>query len=250
MGYTRWMFSSLALVGALSLPTIAHSQEPVSDAHDEEARAVFAAGETAFGDARYEDALGYFQRAYELSDRPVLLYNVGVAADRLRRDEVALDAFERFLSLVAEHPRRRDVEARVIVLRAAIAERASPPAEDTTATAASSSEASATIEVEPAPAGVDMVSVIGASGLGALGLSGLVAGIVGIAGGGSCIDTSIAGACIEEETTNWLAVGIYGGLGLAALTGAIVWLIVAVSDGETEDVAVMTPTGPAFRLEF
>ncbi|HVK84044.1 MAG TPA: hypothetical protein VM513_08050, partial [Kofleriaceae bacterium] len=45
---------------------------------DEEARSLFRAGETAFNAARYADALAHFRRAHELSDRPELLYNIGV----------------------------------------------------------------------------------------------------------------------------------------------------------------------------
>lgn len=62
----------------------------------------------------------------------MLLYNIGVAADRLRRDAVALEAFEQFLESVPDHPRRRDVLARVEVLREAVAQGESsepPPAQ-------------------------------------------------------------------------------------------------------------------------
>ncbi len=82
---------------------------------------MFEAGSLAFDNARYDDAVEYFPRAYEPSGRAVLLHNVGVAADRLRRDTEALEAFEQFLAQVPAHPRRRDVEARVEVLRLAAA---------------------------------------------------------------------------------------------------------------------------------
>ena len=86
---------------------------------DEEARALFSAGNTAFDAGRFEDALGYFQRAYELSHRPVLLYNIGITADRLRRDDQALTAFEQFVAELPEHPHHAEVLARVRALRTA-----------------------------------------------------------------------------------------------------------------------------------
>jgi hypothetical protein len=49
-----------------------------------EARALYAAGQAAFHDGRYEHALEYLQRSYELSHRPALLYNIGTTFDRLR----------------------------------------------------------------------------------------------------------------------------------------------------------------------
>jgi tetratricopeptide (TPR) repeat protein len=80
------------LVIALALSAVAHAQSAevdpfaAAESHDEEARALFQAGRRAFADARYEDALDRFRSAYELSHRPELLYNIGHAADRLRRD--------------------------------------------------------------------------------------------------------------------------------------------------------------------
>lgn len=97
-----------------------------ASAADEEARARFESGRLAFAAGRYADALSDFRRAYELSQRPVLLYNIGVAADRLRRDQEALEAFERYLREVEAPDNRAEVEARVVVLREQLAARATP----------------------------------------------------------------------------------------------------------------------------
>ncbi len=83
-----------------------------------EAQALYQAGQAAYDAARYEDALRYFQQAVAIQDLPGLQYNVGLAADRIREDALALQAFERFLETAsASHPRRAEVEARVEVLR-------------------------------------------------------------------------------------------------------------------------------------
>ncbi len=121
-----------SLLALASAPAAVFAQEGQPSAADEEARGLFNAGEAAFSDARYEDALRYFRDAYRLSGRPGLLYNIGVAADRLRRDQEALEAFERFLAEAPPGTRQRqDAEARVRVLREAIArgEQAAPSPE-------------------------------------------------------------------------------------------------------------------------
>jgi tetratricopeptide (TPR) repeat protein len=95
---------------------------PTQADEDREARFLFEAGRTAYDAGRYREALAHFQGAYDLSLRPQLLYNVGQAADRLRQDEVALDAFERYLSALPVADNRPAVEERIKVLRAVLAE--------------------------------------------------------------------------------------------------------------------------------
>ncbi len=87
-----------------------------NDSLDAEARGIFLAGKAAYGDARYEDALRHFRHAYELSKRPVLLFNIGQAADKLRRDREALDAFKAYLEQVPGGEGQREAESRVRVL--------------------------------------------------------------------------------------------------------------------------------------
>jgi hypothetical protein len=95
---------------------------PTDDlARDQEARALFEAGRVAFDHGRFEDALGHFRRAHELSGRPQLLYNIGAAADKLRLDEVALEAFRGYLTSVPSARNRAEVEARIAVLERTVA---------------------------------------------------------------------------------------------------------------------------------
>lgn len=91
-----------------------------SAARDAEGRGLFEAGRAAFTDGRYEDALDYFDRAYALSHRSALLYNIGSANDRLRRDAEALAAFEQYVRELPEAPNVREVEARIRVLRESV----------------------------------------------------------------------------------------------------------------------------------
>ena len=89
---------------------------------DDEAKALFSAGRFAFEDGRFEDALKNFEKAYDLSKRPQLLYNIGTTADRLRLNAKALDAFKRYLAEVESPSNEREVQGRINALEKAVAE--------------------------------------------------------------------------------------------------------------------------------
>lgn len=101
---------------------------------EEQARMYFDDARLAFSEGRNEVALHAFQRAYELSGRPELLYNIGLVHDRLRNDREALAAFEQFLVEVPGTEFQTSVESRIRVLREEV-ER-----EDALARAASAAE--------------------------------------------------------------------------------------------------------------
>jgi tetratricopeptide (TPR) repeat protein len=92
----------------------------------EEARLLFLAGDRAFEAGRYESALSSFQRAHEITGDTALLYNIAVTADRLRRDDVALEAFESYLAAVPTSPDAPMIRSRIRILREQIAERERP----------------------------------------------------------------------------------------------------------------------------
>jgi hypothetical protein len=83
---------------------------------DKRARSLFQQGRVAFEEGRYRDAWDYFRKAYLLSKRPELLYNVGQSADRLRMDREALEAFRLYLKRLPDAANRREVENRVRAL--------------------------------------------------------------------------------------------------------------------------------------
>jgi tetratricopeptide (TPR) repeat protein len=113
-----------ALVPAPRSHAQARPQAPASEAQDGEARLLFEAASRAFADARYDTALARFREAYTLSARPALLYNIGQCADRLRRDDEALEAFERYLAAMPDAPNAAEVRTRIAALRAAQARQA------------------------------------------------------------------------------------------------------------------------------
>jgi len=99
----------------------------VSDAQDREARKLFEAGEVAYAEARYERSLKYFQEAYALSQRHILLYNVGTSLDRMGRDQEAIDAYLEYLDKVPGAKNEGAVRERIRQLEARVAERGKPP---------------------------------------------------------------------------------------------------------------------------
>lgn len=122
--------------------TAAEGAEAPTDAErDAEGRRLFVAGAEAFTGGHYEVALASFQAAYELTGRAALLYNIGLAHDRLRHDEEALDHFRAYIDQVENPPHREEVEARIQALEQAIAERRQREEELTSARAAAEAEA-------------------------------------------------------------------------------------------------------------
>lgn len=76
-----------------------------------------AQGRVAFEAGRYRDALDHFQRAYEQTGAPIVLYNIGQAADRLRLDATTLRAFSLYLQRYPDAPNRDEVRHRMNALR-------------------------------------------------------------------------------------------------------------------------------------
>ena len=121
-------------MGALLAPATLQAQSAADadgqDESDEEARHLFEAARRAFDDGRLEEALDLFQRSYERSERPQLLYNIGTTADRLRRNELALESFEAYLEAIPDAPERANIEARIRVIRQELSGEAGEDAED------------------------------------------------------------------------------------------------------------------------
>ncbi len=91
------------------------------ETRDAQARDLFEQGRAAFAASQFAEALHLFRQAYALSERHALLYNIGQAADRLRLDREALEAFDRYLAEIPDAANRVEVETRAVVLRETIA---------------------------------------------------------------------------------------------------------------------------------
>lgn len=217
---------------------------PMTDTQREEARGLFGAGRAAFADGRFEDALDYFRRSYEISRLPDLLFNIGHAAELLHRNEEAIEAFEQYLrDAETTADDREQVSRRLARLRALVEEdraEGPDPAED--AVGAGESEEPEELE-EPADGegslGVGSFVVMGS------GAAAAVAGIVVLAlaaDAGSRVTDAPRDAAWMDYQGDWedsgtlsIAGGVLLGVGVAAVAAGAVWLVVELTGGDGED---------------
>jgi tetratricopeptide (TPR) repeat protein len=233
----RWACAATLLLGVVcTVPAVA--QETADDAA---AREYFERGRVAFEQADYEGALVYFRHAYRLSGRAALQYNIGVAADRLQREQEALEAFEYYLEETENPTREPEVRGRIEALQQSIAEKE--------ATERALEEAAiryqTIVQEEEVSDGmrVPRSAIIGGTVLAAVGVAGVAAMSVGLRQNGSCTN-EVAGQCtVQSSATAWTYV--YGGLGIAALAGSATWFAIAAKrakERRTTQVS-FSPTG-------
>lgn len=120
--------STLVLACALSMPVVLAPPEVDAQAAtdaDAAARQAFEAGSSAYDRGRFTEALTQFEKAYALSPRPKLLFNIGRAADSDGKSERAIEAYEAYLRAFPQADNREFVEGRLARLRAPTA--APPP---------------------------------------------------------------------------------------------------------------------------
>jgi hypothetical protein len=103
---------AVAVAMLVTAPGVAHAQATGERRVDHA-----AAGRVAFESGRYRDALDHIQRAYEATGAPLLLYNIGQAADRMRLDATTLRAFQLYLQRYPDAPNHEEVEHRIRALR-------------------------------------------------------------------------------------------------------------------------------------
>lgn len=84
------------------------------------ARGHFQLGSTYYSSGRFEEAAQEFEKAYNVSQRPQLLYNIYLAYRELNRLEPAADALRRYLASDVDDPRRERLEARLRAMEEAI----------------------------------------------------------------------------------------------------------------------------------
>ncbi|MED5374628.1 MAG: hypothetical protein VX899_26660 [Myxococcota bacterium] len=112
------MIWSLALVA----PAVAQ------ESSDEEAKELYAKGEAAYADQEYEQALTYWQAAYDLSERPLILYNMAAAYEKLGRYPEAIAALDEYWRYAPESE-RGIIERRISQLEAKLPEGTESPSD-------------------------------------------------------------------------------------------------------------------------
>ena len=82
----------LALTLLLLAGPLVFAQNPA----EEQARQLYSEGQTSYDSAQYGHALKDWQAAYKLSDKPVLLYNIALAQEKLGQYSHAIDTLTRY----------------------------------------------------------------------------------------------------------------------------------------------------------
>lgn len=236
----------------LLLATLAFAQDPAAD--DARARELYENGALLYEEGRYEDAIAAWREAYRLSDRPVLLFNMANAAERIGDYDEAMRLLSRYRAYApAEERETLDRRIRNIERRLD---------EQRTTSPAATVAPTPTTPAEPARDGVRILPVV------LLGAGGL-----GLAGGGAFAVLALdaradaLAACTTSGDATWCTdaaadpmrrdkswslaadVGfVVGGLAAAGGVGALLWgpQPVSVGAAPVEGGAVVTVAG-AFR---
>lgn len=218
------------------------AEDPASQDTDALARRIFRLGSRAYEEENFGDAANYFDRAFDLSGRAELMYNIGIARERNGQRTEAMGWFERYLNELPTGVRVDEVRVRLDVLRRAIAEEQAGESEG-------SSSSTGETEVSR-PAAANTTAGGGMSPLPGWVLVGsggalLVGGTVMLVLAGSASST------VEdaEQGTPWVdvegdydnaglfsALGATGiGLGGAMVAGGLVWVLLSGDEGDGGD---------------
>lgn len=220
-------------------------EETDESADEETSRIHFQAGRAHFDAGRYEDALTEFVRAYEVSERHELLYNIALAHERLANYAEAADALETFNQTQAEPD--ATLTERVANLRRRAEARASGTDEEADAPAE-------TIAPTPPPrdegGGVSLPAIVSYAVAGAGLVTFGVFGALALAEDSSLAESCGADAgraCGSDDVSTLQTFSLVADIGLGvAVVGAIVgtvFLLLGGGDDEPE-VALAPAVGP------
>jgi tetratricopeptide (TPR) repeat protein len=278
---------ALSIVIAFGTQLAARAQAPVeqkaADSADaaqaeEIARQHFQLGRAQYENGAFRDAAASFERAYELSKRDVLWYNLYLAYRDAGDSVKAATALRNYLTRVEEVENRAQLEARLESLDRIVAE-AQERAQREQARAASEVATSEQPETQPgqpeatraapeAPreaAGPSIVPYVVMGAGGAMVIAGVVTGVMASAKHSELeeqcrdrrCDPSLQGLADEGQTLALTAdILLFGGIAVAATGGVLWWLDRAESSSEPERPVDATVTcglracGARVRLTF
>ncbi len=229
---------------------------PALAQQDHEAHGLFDAGAAAFQSGRYDDALGYFQRAYELSHRAQLLFNIGQAADRARHDEVALRAFREYLAAEPDVANRAEIEGRIRVLEQAVAQAHASGAQSTTTTASSDAPTSTASSTTTSSNGATPDDGLDVPGLvlivsgGVVGVAGAIMLGVGVPGLGPVREgETFAETSSRQSTAESLTIAGSVALGLGVVA-AVIGAVLLATHGSASHASALRLTPGGLTLSF
>lgn len=254
----RSLLAASTLCGVLSMSVSAYAQSPGATT-DEIARSHTENGGRYYQLGRYADAAREFQTAYELSQRPELLFNLGRALENAGRHREALDAYERFGAAGSPGIDPATLRSRIEALRARLPQTAAPVAPTVTLRPPAPVAPAPTPRVEGASASRSLalpITLLGAGG--ALLLTGLALGLTVSSTysdledrcSGRVCDPALQGDA-DAASTRAVVGDVLGGVGLAAIAAGVVVLLLPRPSSEASAPRVgfaCTGTGCSGRV--
>lgn len=240
------MLGRAALVASLVMLAPQASALAQDAAATEEARGHFERGTRAFDTGDYELAVTEFQRAYELTQHPDLLFNIYSSAERAGQIELALASLERFLAEGEIEPERRPVlEERLANLRQRLetqrVEAAPEPEVTEPEPAVPPTPEPEAAEAEPAPGGVHP------AGVGVLIAAGVLAASFGVLAALSEVeDGNLTAGCGATRSCTSDQVATLNALNIAA---DVSWIAAAAAGVAGLVLLFALPPEPAARAD-
>ena len=217
-------------------------RKPPPSSAEERAFTLYEQGRAAFREGRYSEAVVLLLESQRLQPEPVLDFNIGKAYEALGESAKAISHYETFLKNVADVPDRAEIEANVVLLKKSLAPKESAPIAPVIAPAP-------IVDVADGPSPIPWI-------IAGLGLAGLGVG-AGLGAAASSTNDDVASAPNQIEgselrsSAEGLALGanLAFGIGGAVLAGGVIWGIVDVTSGSSNDdagAAVTARIGPTW----
>ena len=244
----------LSTLSALA-PATAAAQRHRND--ERRARRLFAEGDRLYQEGRYEEAINAFEEAYSLSERPLLLFNIANAQERLGNWVDALENLRRYYddAPAAEREtldaRMRSLEERIDAAAQAEQNRERDrPAPETRTIIVQQMQAP---ETDDGPSLALPIALI--AGGGALITGGVIFGVVALGArsdaeamcvesGGAVYCPSSAGSALTTDTTFSILADVGITLGLAASALGVYFLITSGGGEEEGDASARAGVSP------
>ncbi len=241
------------LIGLLALHTHALAQDPPEPSETvprgiEDAEQIYNEGLERYSAGDYSGAIELWQRSYQLSRLPSILFNVASAYEDAGMQREALETWQAFL-LVSPADDRKETQARISALMLVLGESPAPaPAPAPAIEPAPEPVAAPAPEPEPepeeiAPGGGGRAVALGTMGIGGLGVS-VGGALLSIQANsraadtalGSCVTLQGSALCTEAGTASLRQDRLQYGLGLGLVSGGVVLgssaLLLALRGGE------------------
>lgn len=219
-----------ALGAALAADPVALPEGPPpgstpSAADDARARELYDNGALLYEEGRYEDAIAAWAEAYRLSGRPLLLFNMANAAERIGRYDEAMALLSRYRAF-APADEREILDRRIRNIESRLAEAPSPAATTTSAPPPASDPDDGGRRVRVLPLVLGGVGVVGIGTGTALGVTALGARSAAaedcLQVGESVWCTDDAAGALRADRSASLGADIAFGVGAAGVVGAVV----------------------------